>query len=459
MSVILVMGESCVKRFLCSTFVALVLMSGVAWLIQPPLVSKGKTQLTMVTDDNPVRQQQLDLFNKLNPDCQINLDPANTGSSKIIVQSLAGVGPDLFDCNTVDDLSAYVEAGIAWDITDELKKHGIDENKTVWKVGLKNLKYNNRIYGCSTNAATDCIWLNKDMFKKAGIPLPEGKWTWKEFLPVAQKLTIKDASGRVRQFGLLLDWFNGWQQFIWQWGGRVYSSDGTRCVVDSPEATAGIQFMQDLVYKYKVTPTPSQEQEASAGGWGSGYISLFGAGKSAMAMGGRWWLCSLRSYKDLHLGAVECPYEVNRVFIGYTRATLINKNSQNRDKALKFLIYASQRPYNELINHQADALAPVVKYCYTDTYLHDPAYPNEDFNAVWRDSMRYAKPAEASPFINGAVAQRIFMKQLDMVKANQKSAKDAMKAAAQQVNNEIQKNIQRNPKLKAEYDKLMGSTK
>ena len=46
------------------------------------------------------------------------------------------------------------------------------------------------------------------------------------------------------------------QQFILQWGGRIYSEDGTRCVVDSPEAVAGVQYLHDLIYRHHVMPGP-----------------------------------------------------------------------------------------------------------------------------------------------------------------------------------------------------------
>jgi len=145
------------------------------------------------------------------------------------------------------------------------------------------------------------------------------------------------------------------------------------------------------------------------------------------------------------------------VFRGYGRASLINRNSPRRHHALKFLLYMAGREYNELINHQADALAPVKKYSYTEKYLHDPAFPEEDFNAVWRDAMNYAVPDEVSPFVNGQAVQRILNKQLDLVKSGQKSAADALRTAARLINEEIQKTIQRDPELRKRYEAIVGA--
>lgn len=442
------------KAFFAATAAVLALLSVVAWRIEPGNQHTGKTPIIWASDDNPVRRGQIALFNELNPTYHLSLDPSNAGLQKVIVQSLAGVGPDVFDCYTGGELAAYVRSGIAWDITDELKKMGIDVSKITWPVVQSTCIYEGRVYGFPGNVNGPAFWFNKDIFRRYGVPFPTGPWSWRQMIPIAQKLTIRGRNGRVQQYGLLCDW-SIWQQFVRQWGGRVYTPDGTRCIVDSPQAIAGVQFLHDLIYKYHVMPTPvEQATMATEGGWGSGDISVFGAGKAAMAYGGRWWLCSLRSYPGLHLGAVECPHGPVRIYIGGGRSSLINKNSPRRYQALAFIKYLAGKPYNDLINHQADALAPLKSASYTPQYLHDPAYPDEDFNAVWRDVVKYTVPEEVSPFVNPDLARRILTSQMDLVKSDQKSAADALRTAERQINQEIQKSLAIDPVLRARYDSL-----
>ncbi len=442
------------KSVFLGTFFVLCLLSAVAWKIQPARQETGKVPLSWVSDDNPARREQIALFNQLNPALDLRLDPSNTGMEKVIVQSLAGVGPDLFDCYNGFQLSAYVRSGIAWDVTDRLKRAGIDAPKEVWPGTHPCMLHEGRVYGFPTNAAVNAIWVNKDLFDRLRIPYPTGSMTWEEFIPLARRLTVKDENGRAKQFGFLCDWWN-WQQFVLQWGGRLYSPDGTRCVVDSPQAIAGVQFFHDLIYKHHIMPSPVEEAAmATQGGWGTGTISFFGAGKGAMALGGRWWLCSLRQYEKLRLGAFECPHGPLRVFRGYGRATLVNAKSPRREQALEFLKYEASKPWNDLINHQADALAPVIRFSYTPEYLHDPEFPQEDYNAVWRDVMQFGVPDQVSPFINGQRAERILNKQLDLVKNDQKPAADALRTAALQINAEIGKTLERDPVLRARYQQL-----
>lgn len=445
------------KLFVC-VLCGLTLLTAVAWTIQPKQVDTGRIKLLWTSDDNPVRRAQIDMFNKLNPQYNLRLDPANNGMEKVIVQSLAGVGPDLFDCYSAYQLSSYVKSGVAWDITDELKEMGIDINNDVWSVVLPTITYKGRVYGFPDNAGSSAVWFNKKIFDDHHIDYPRGPWTWDEMIKVAQKLTLRDKNGRITQYGLLFDW--EWQDFVYQYGGSVYSKDGTRCTLDSPQVIASIELMRDLVYKYHIAPSPSEESSmANVGGWGSGNINQFGAGKGAMAVGGRYWLCSLRAFKDLKLGVVELPHGPKRAFYGYGRATLINKNSPRRQEALQFIKYMAGKDYNELVNEQADALSPVRKFTYTAEFLHNPKYPEEDYNAVWRDSMKYAVSDESSPFVSGQMAGKIISRQLDLVRSGVKTPEAAMKKASALINAEIQKNISEDPVLAKEYAELTRGRK
>jgi multiple sugar transport system substrate-binding protein len=64
---------------------------------------------------------------------------------------------------------------------------------------------------------------------------------------------------------------------VWTNGAEVVSQDFRRCTLDGPRAAEALQFMQDLIYKYRVAPTP--EEETAAGGAMAMFI---GTGKVGM---------------------------------------------------------------------------------------------------------------------------------------------------------------------------------
>jgi multiple sugar transport system substrate-binding protein len=443
------------KTIYAVALVVLVGLSIVAYAIQPRREVGGKLALAWTSDDNPARREQIDLFNQLHPNYELRLDPGNAGMEKVIVQSLAGVGPELFDCYSHAQLTAFVKAGVAWDVTPLYEKHGM-KLEDIWSVVGPNFIYEGRAYGHPTNAATDAIWYNKKLFRENGVPYPSGDWTWEEFIETAQRLTKFDSGGRPEYFGYLSN-RSEWYPMIRQFGGRLYTPDGTRCAMDGPECVQAIQLMQDLTYKHKVMPGPNQEAAmAAAGGWGSGVITLFGGGKGAMAHGGRWWLCLLRQYEDLELGVTEFPHGPEKVFWGYGRATLVNALSPYREQAFDFIRFEHQKPYNDLINHQADALAPVIQYCTGEAFLHDPEFPAEDYNQTWYDVMEYGEPIESSPFVDGREAQRIIDVQMDLVRTNAKSAAEACRDIARKIDREIMKRLDEEPALRMQWERLTG---
>ena len=99
-----------------------------------------------------------------------------------------------------------------------------------------------RLYGLPWIAQPVILYYNPDAFSKAGINPPDESWTWDTFKDAAKKLTIKDASGNITQYGTA---FNGWppiHMFIWQAGGGVITPDLKSSPIDSPEALQGEQF-------------------------------------------------------------------------------------------------------------------------------------------------------------------------------------------------------------------------
>ena len=441
------------KYVFLGSFIVMTLLSVAAWMWRPSGRDDDRVEIVWVCDDNPVRREQIDLFNKLNPKYYLRLDPQNMGMEKTIVQCLAGVGPDIFDCYSGFQLTAFVRSGIAYDCTEAFRDRGIDINK-VWPCLLPLVRYEDRVYGHPGNGGGPALWFNKALFDAAGEPYPRSDWTWQEFLPIAKRLTRFDARGRPIQFGLMMGTWDWIGVFLGQWNATIYTPEGTRCVLDSPEACAAAQFYQDLIHVHRVLPSPTEELAmATAGGWGSGTISLFGAGRGAMAVGGRWWLCMLRGkdYAHLRLGAVEMPAGPSRRLFGYGRASLINAKSPNREGALAFLEYLHGPDWNNLINRQADALAPVMQYNYTDEFLHNPEYPEEDYNAVWRAALEDAVPFEVSPYVNGQFVDRVFLKQGDFLRERIKTGAEAMRDAARAINEAIIEQLRSDPELKERY--------
>src|SRR5262245_19078404 len=112
-------------KFLAAIIVALLVLSGLAYIWRPGKGPEGKAPLVWVSDNNPARTLQIQAFNQENPDFNLTLDYGSTGAQKIILQCASGVGPDIFDYND-DGLETFVEAGVLMDVTEQAKAMGFD---------------------------------------------------------------------------------------------------------------------------------------------------------------------------------------------------------------------------------------------------------------------------------------------------------------------------------------------
>ena len=420
------------RKVLGASICGLVAMSFGVWWAQPGSDAGGKRVLLWVSDDNPTRQAQLGVFQRVDPRYKVVLDPSNQGVEKVIVQCLAGVGPDLIDCYDAFSLASYVKSGIVEDLTDVLPQYGVDV-KTQTFAGIQGAAIcNGRVYGVPADLSVDGIWVHRDILRQAGIQEPRGPWSWERLASLAQKLTLRDPSGRVTRYGLLFDW--NWKVFFCTYGGHVFSPDGKTCILDRPEAARAVAMMHDLVYKYRVAPTPVEQASMSGrGGWGSGSIGWFGTKRGAMALGGRWWLASLRQYLGLDLGVVECPNGGYRRFFGYGRATLINTATKNREGALGFLKCLATGAYNREVNSDADGICAFREFAKDSSLLDDQGHPSEHDNDVWLDLAEHAVPDEMSPYVDGATVNRLITRQLELVREDEKDPVTAMRDAKRDV--------------------------
>lgn len=114
-----------------------------------------------------------------------NLEEYDTKLNALVA---AGQTPDVFICNPGPNLTQYVEAGVAADLTDLLQNQEKDWYATFNDGIFERLTYDGKIMAVPTNFAAACVYYNTDMFKEVGVEPPE---TYAEWLDVCQK--IQDA--------------------------------------------------------------------------------------------------------------------------------------------------------------------------------------------------------------------------------------------------------------------------
>jgi multiple sugar transport system substrate-binding protein len=163
---------------------------------------------------------------------------------------------------------------------------------------------------------------NRKLLKDAGIDYPKD-WTWEQFREIARKLTKRDASGNVTQYGYEVPNQNFFvQPWFYTNGTSVLNADWTASNMLDPKVTQTLQFLYDLIHVDKVSPIPGKDT----------MDNQFLAGQVAMISRGHWILeNAIKAKLDMDIADVPSKENGNTVigFGGYA----VSKTSKQPELA------------------------------------------------------------------------------------------------------------------------------
>ena len=200
-------------------------------------------------------------FNKENPD--YNVVPVYSGTyQETIVKALtahkSGKPPAAAILLSTDTFTLADEDAIV--PIDNFVKTDEDRAwmKSFFPAFMLNSQFGNKTWGVPFQRSTVVLYWNKEAFKEAGLDPNKPPKTWEETVSMGQKLTRKDASGKVTQWGIQVpsSGFPYWlfQGFSTQNGAILANSDGNQVKYDDPNVIGALQYWVDLSRKYGIHP-------------------------------------------------------------------------------------------------------------------------------------------------------------------------------------------------------------
>ena len=478
------------RPILLSVFGALVIMSAVA-IALAPTPPRGRTTILWASSANPFRLAQIERFNALHPDLLLQLDSSNNRFEKIIVQTSSGVGPDCFDVLTGSYLQAYVESGIAWDITDRADASGILVDRDAWPSIHNEITYRNRQYGYPANAGTFMILYNRNIFDQHGVPYPGEDLTWDEYFALLQRVSGPATGGGPRVWGTNAIDYSGrmpvpfmWRTLFYSQHGEFFSADGTRPTIDTPELRTAFRLHHDAIFKFRVQPTGVEVGTMTGqGGWGGTSLTQFAEGKFATIVSGKFAIASLRGFVEqqkkqlarweadperqrreprpevLRIGVVPLPHFPGRASCGIalSQTVVINPRSPHREAALKFLQFLASDTYARMVEIYGMPGNPQkVRFDYP---ISHPELAELELTRCVAKTMLQGYQTRKSPFLLDFDVERVLNEQISRLEADETLDPDTLvREAQQQLDELLQANLGRDPRLAALYrEKLRAS--
>jgi len=344
-------------------------------------------------------------FEKENPG--IKLKPIYSGSyqesiAKALTSLKSGEPPVMSILLSTDMFTLIDEDAIV--PFDEMIKTNEDRAwlKGFYPAFMENSQTGGKTWGIPFQRSTIVLYWNKEMFKEAGLDPNRAPQTWQEQLQYAQKLTKRDGSGNVTQWGIQIP-SSGFPYWLFQAlaienGVNLMNEAGTQTYYDRPEVIGALGYWVDLARKHKVHPEGIVE-------WGTTPRDFFER-KMAMMWTTTGNLTNVKNNAKFDFGVAMLPAGKQRGSpTGGGNFYVFRKSTpQQREAAMKFIKWATQpaRAAQWSIDTGYVAVSPAAY----ETPVMKKYVADFPAAAVARDQLPYAK-AELSTHDNQRVTKAL----------------------------------------------------
>jgi multiple sugar transport system substrate-binding protein len=221
-----------------------------------PAPVPGRTVISwyeVITPLREVYEAEVAAFEKLHPEIKVQIFwvPGSEYNVKLKTLAAAHNLPDLFFSGDVwlsyllpftRDLTPLVRRDAA--------EFGLDD---YFPEIRRAMQLDGKDYILPEYMNLSLLYFNRRLFAEAGQPEPSADWTWTDLVRAGQALTRAGRDGAPPVWGCsrVEGWWGEWLIYVRQAGGKAFSPDGRRCLLDSPAAIAGLRFYLEKSSKNK----------------------------------------------------------------------------------------------------------------------------------------------------------------------------------------------------------------
>jgi multiple sugar transport system substrate-binding protein len=392
----------------------------------PPANTKAGLVLFDFGDanDKQVRDAAIARFNKRYPEVKVTdqFTPITSWPDyidKLVTQVASGKAPDLIHIATEGALLTISKKLVI--PLDEFTNSdtGKDLLAEIDPALLKCVTVEGKLYLLPEAWNNMMIYYNTKVFKEAGVSRPADDWTWDDFLALAKRLT--SGEGPSKRFGFGIPYFNFGLTPFWYSNGTSVLKDNLReSNLSDPKFLEAVKFIHGLVHESGVSPDPANTDPNAV-------FQLFATGKIAMTGGGHWPMQFFKANQFSNYDVV--PWPKNAAQKTVFGAAGYGISSRTKQKALAWELIKDLASSES--ERQAAGLGVAIParraVAESPEFLAQPEHAT-----LFYKSLSYAAPVQAPA--NYAEVERILMRHLGQVMANEVKPEDALKAADQELN-------------------------
>ena len=196
-------------------------------------------------------------FEAENPGVKVDLQtfPFADFNTRVVTSMANGNGPDLMEAYA-PWMTGYLRTNLIAQVPESVGTPQ-EIKERFFGSALSSLQFKDQYYGLPSNLAagsTRVLLMDQKALSDAGVD-PAANKTFEDWIATWQKLTVKDASGKITREGLGQSCGQPADQFVtylMQYGGSLLSEDGKAAALNSDAALKALTLLGDLSSKYSV---------------------------------------------------------------------------------------------------------------------------------------------------------------------------------------------------------------
>jgi multiple sugar transport system substrate-binding protein len=200
-------------------------------------------------DELVTHQKVADAYMAANPDVTITIwsQPWGDYFTKLDTLFAANDPTQIPDVLWLPPDRIPAHSSVLMNLDPYIKSSGMDLSD-YWPGAILTTTYDGSVYGFPRDLGIETIYYNKDDFDAAGIAYPSDSWTWDDLRSAAEKLTVKDSTGRISRYGLAMEG-NKYFDYVLSNNGAILDDmwHPTTCMLDQPQAVQAIEFFAGMM--------------------------------------------------------------------------------------------------------------------------------------------------------------------------------------------------------------------
>lgn len=318
-------------------------------------------------------------FQDANSNLTVTVDMSDWGhlGEKLLTSFAGNLPVDLVETGS-DWVGPYARRKQFMPIDDYIASDYQEEMKDFYPDMVAISLFENKLMGLPYVLDIRTMLYRKDQFAEAGLDPETPPDTWDDLVEFGSKLVQTDAQGNITRAGYLMDasdpgsaWFEFWyliiqngSNFIVPWG----SWDPNDIVFNGPEGAEALQFLYDLIHKYKISPITGMSAKTPN-------LSALADGVASMDNNGSWEVGNWKLYqKDkLDLLGVGTPLmKKKRLQYVCPNVYAIGTNTRKPEDAWRLMKYMESKDVMTKMLTPGNESPPRLSIAAEAEYMKDP---------------------------------------------------------------------------------------